>query len=412
MRLRRASLLGALRTRWRLTSKAELLILPTGSIDMNQKLKKTSIERIAYVFQGGGALGAYQLGVFKALDENDYHPDWVIGTSIGAINAAIIAGNMPQQRLEKLLEFWMLVGRSIFPGFSMHDDKFRQWHNFLSAQSSLLFGQPGFFRPRFNNPLFEFNGSADTISFFVVDPLRKTLEKLIDFDVLNSGSVRFTLGAVEVKTGKPVFFDTTRQKIQVEHILASCALPPAFAAVKIDEDYYWDGGVLSNTPIQAIIHDSEHVNTLCFMANLFDSFGLNPKTLDDVIKRYKDIMYSSQDRMHLQEFLEILRLRREIHYIYQRLPENLKQDPEIKRLHDSEQSILMHFVRFLYTAPHSELSSKDFDFSRVSIEERITAGYQDGLSAIEKSPWLVPVPADIGVAIHEICSHPTVSAPW
>lgn len=377
------------------------------------KAKPREIERIAYVFQGGGALGAYQLGVFKALDEHDYHPDWVIGTSIGSINACIIAGNKPQDRVAKLESFWDTVSRSILPGFSPMDEKIRQWYNFISAQSSLFLGQPGMFSPRFKNPLWEYNGSADTISFYVVDPLRKTLEGLVDFDLLNSGKIRFTLGAVEVQQGKAVYFDTNKQKIGPEHVLASCALPPAFAAVKINNEYFWDGGVLSNTPVQAIIHDSHHVNTLCFMANLFDSFGLNPKTLDDVMKRYKDIMYSSQDRMHLESFFEILRLRREIHFLYQKMPEALKKDPEVQKLYERECiDRVLHFVRFLYTAPHSELSSKDYEFSKLSIEERIKAGYEDGLVAVEKTPWLEPQQAETGVSIHEICSHETVRTPW
>jgi NTE family protein len=165
--------------------------------------------------------------------------------------------------------------------------------------------------------------------------------------------------------------------------------------------------------VQAIIHDPLQVNTLCFMANLFDSFGLNPKTLDDVLKRYKDIMYSSQDRMHLEAFLENLRLRRELHYLYMKLPEELKKDPKLKRIFDRECiNRIMHFVRFLYTAPHTELSSKDFEFSKLSIDERILAGYNDGLVAAEKSPWLEPIPPDMGVGIHEICSHDTVKMPW
>ncbi len=377
------------------------------------KASKKSIERIAYVFQGGGALGAYQLGIFKALSENEYHPDWVIGTSIGSINAAIIAGNEPSNRIPRLEEFWDLISRVVIPGFTPHDEKTRQWFNYVSAQSSLLFGQPGMFSPRVKNPLLETNGSADTISFYVATPLRKTLEKLIDWDLLNSGKIRFTIGAVEVQKGKAVFFDTNTQTLTPDHVLASCALPPAFAAVKINDEYFWDGGVLSNTPVQAIINDSHHVNTLCFMANLFDSFGLNPKTLDDVMKRYKDIMYSSQDRMHLQAFLEILRLRREIHYLYQKMPKELQNSSDVKKIYENECiDTMMHFVRFLYTAPHSELSSKDFEFSKLSIEERIAAGYKDGLTAIEKSPWLEPIPADIGVGIHEICSHATVSPPW
>ncbi|MFI4938620.1 MAG: patatin-like phospholipase family protein [Candidatus Berkiellales bacterium] len=380
---------------------------------MAAKISKTAIDRVAYVFQGGGALGAYQVGIYQALAENEYYPDWVIGTSIGAINASIIAGNQPQDRLAKLHEFWDIISRQVLPGFVPNDDFARQWHNYVSAQSTVLLGQPGFFHPRVNSPYLELNGSADNISFYVTTPLRKTLEKLVDFDLLNSGKVRFTSGAVEVQKGQAVFFDTTKHKIGPEHIMASCALPPGFPAIRIHGEYFWDGGVLSNTPVQAIVHDHEHVNTLCFMANLFDSYGLNPKTLDDINKRHKDITYSSQDRMHLQSFKEILRLRREIDYLFKTMPENLKNNPELKRIHDMGcLTTTMHFVRFLYTAPHTELSSKDFEFSKLSIEERMKAGYLDGLEAIKSCPWSIPVPEDVGVAIHEICSHPTVATPW
>lgn len=377
------------------------------------KAKKKSIDRIAYVFQGGGALGAYQLGIFKALDEHDYHPDWVIGTSIGAINAAIITGNKPKDRVERLTHFWQLVSNSVLPGFTPKDEKTRQWYNFLSAESSILYGQSGLFRPRLNNPLFELEGSPDTISFYVTDPLRKTLEELVDFDLLNRGKIRLTIGAIEVQKGQAVYFDSTKQAIGLEHVMASCALPPAFAAVKIDGEYFWDGGLLSNTPVQAIIHDPDQVNTLCFMANLFDSYGLNPRTLDDVLKRYKDVMFSSQDRMHLQSFMEILRLRRRVQLLYEKMPESAKKDPEIKKLQDLKYNpIFMHFVRFLYTAPHFELSTKDFEFSNISINERIASGYRDGLNAINKGPWKEPVPDDVAVAIHEICSHPTIKSLW
>lgn len=376
-------------------------------------MPQNEFERIAYVFQGGGALGAYQLGIYQALHEHKYLPNWMIGTSIGAINAAIIAGNKPADRIPKLQEFWHLISTRVLPGFTPHDDQTRQWYNFISAHNSLIFGQPGMFSPRFNNPLFETNGSADTISFYVTKPLEKTLEKLVDFDLINRNKMRLTLGAVEVRQGRAIFFDSTKDTIGPEHVLASCALPPAFAAVKIKDDYYWDGGVLSNTPVQAIIHDPKHVKTLCFMANLFDSYGLNPKTLDDVMKRYKDILYSSQDRAHLHSYIEILRLKREIEFLYKKMPKELQADPEVKELYERECNITaMHFVRFLYTAPYNELSSKDFEFSKLSVDERIKTGYQDGLTAVKQSPWLEPVPENIDIKIHEICSHDIVQNPW
>jgi len=378
---------------------------------MNNLLK--DIDQIVYVFQGGGALGAYQVGIYEALTEEKIEPNWVIGTSIGAINAAIIAGNEPHQRLERLQEFWSILSHNVGFGLEPENQESRKWLNYISAQYALFFGKNGFFHPKLNNPFFETNGSADTISFYSTKPLKNTLKNLIDFDLLNSQKVRVTLGAVEVQKGNIVFFDSSRDRIEAEHIMASCALPPGFPAVRINDEYYWDGGVLSNTPVQALLHDKKHRNTLCFMANLFDSYGLNPKTLDEVLKRHKDLMYSSQDHMHLQMFKEQIKLKRELNYLYEMLPKELKDDPKIIRVHQTDCSdAQMHFVRFMYAAPPTELSSKDYEFSQRSIQERIEAGRIDGKHAVAEAPWLEPVPEESGVAIYEICAHPSVCTPW
>ncbi|HGI8166043.1 TPA: patatin-like phospholipase family protein [Legionella pneumophila] len=362
-------------------------------------------ERIVYVFQGGGALGAYQVGVFEALHENGYEPDWVIGTSIGAVNASIIAGNEPCDRVPKLKEFWNKISLMVVPSFKPQDEFSSRWFNYLSAQQSLLFGLPNFFYPRLNNPIFAYNDSADKISFYTTNPLRETLEEFVNFDRINQGKTRLTLGAVEVCCGIPEYFDNTKQTIKVDHVLASCALPPAFPAVEIDGKLYWDGGVLSNTPLHALLNDPCPPTTLCVMANLFDSYGLNPKTLDDVLKRHKDILYSSQYRQLLQAYRENQQLRLGIHRMYKKMPDDLKQDPILKTINDMGCDKVIHFVRFLYAADSNELSTKDFEFSKLSMDRRLASGYRDGIDALEKSPWLEPITEDIGIAIHEICQN-------
>lgn len=367
----------------------------------------SEFENIAYVFQGGGALGAYQVGVFQALLENGYEPTWMIGTSIGAINAGIIAGNRPEDRLRKLKEFWDIIGILILPGFTPKDELSRRWYNYISALTSLIYGQSSFFYPRLDL-LALFSGPTETESYYALDPLRQTLEKLIDFDILNSGNIRYTIGAVEITQGKSIYFDNHKQKINVEHILASCALPPGFPAIEVEGDFYWDGGVLSNSPTEVLINEPQRLNTLCFMANIFDSYGLLPKSMDDVLKRYKDITYSSRYRSQIQSLREKLKLENDINLLYNKLPDYLKNDPAIKKIHDSirETIVTIHFVRFLYTAPSTELSSKGYEFSKLSIKERFETGYQDGLIAVKKSPWKSVIQEK--VAIHEICSHTTL----
>ena len=207
----------------------------------------SSYQRVALVFQGGGALGAYQAGVFAALDEVGCVPNWLSGVSIGAVNAAIIAGNPPERRLERLRAFWETVsGRKIW-AYTPEGDWFRAMRNLTSAWTTIFLGQPGFFQPRQLNPWLQLTGSAGAVSYYKTDNLRQTLERVIDFDVLNDGSKRLSVGAVNVRTGNFVYFDTEHERIGPEHIMASGALPPALPAVKIEGEHYWDGGIVSNT---------------------------------------------------------------------------------------------------------------------------------------------------------------------
>lgn len=237
---------------------------------------REQFKSIACTFQGGGALGAYQAGVLRALDEAGYYPDWFIGTSIGAINAAIAAGNPEKMRVEQLTRFWesiatpSVIDDSVFP----NDPASRKVHHLLSAHSGLLFGQPGFFIPRFPSPHLGWHNSPELISYYDTSPLRTTLEHYIDFDRLNNKKLtRLSIGAVEISSGAMVYFDSHKQKIGPEHIMASGALPPGFPAVEVEGKFYWDGGISNNTPTAYLLSHKEQTNLLCFMVHLFDSFG-------------------------------------------------------------------------------------------------------------------------------------------
>ncbi|WP_019216030.1 patatin-like phospholipase family protein [Legionella tunisiensis] len=257
-----------------------------------------------------------------------YHFDWVSGISIGAINAAIVAGNKPENRLDKLKEFWRIISTSEpsewFDVFGT-DDYMRNFYNQWHAQATLLFGQPGFFQPRFVNPYFQFQASPKEISFYDTANLRATLEKLIDFDILNSGKVRLTLSAARVDNGEQVLFDTKTHKIYPEHIMASGALPPGFPAVEIDGVLYWDGGIINNTPLEVILNDIPRTSTLCFMVQLFDAEGNIPSNLDQVLLKHKDISYASNYKRVIQSFCEAHDMRHAISELYDMLSDDMKK---------------------------------------------------------------------------------------
>ncbi len=252
---------------------------------------------IIYVFQGGGALGTYQVGAYEALSEHGYLPTMITGISIGSINAAIIAGNKPEMRFKRLLQFWDKISTKIpFPMLSEYG--LSKFHHFCSAQSALFFGQPGFFTPKSINPWLLPSGTPDEFSFYNTAPLRETLLELIDFKYLNEKHVRLCLGAVDLESGDFVFFDSKKEEITVDHVLASSALPPGFPPVLLNGRYYVDGGVYSNTPMSMVLDEfadseSQIKNVLCFMVDLFAATGVLPHSMDGVMERVKDIQYSS-----------------------------------------------------------------------------------------------------------------------
>ena len=363
--------------------------------------KRCDFERIALVLQGGGALGAYQVGVFEALDEAGCCPQWFAGTSIGALNAAIMAGNKAPDRLAKLSSFWQAISRPDgWTGDGQCDDMrklINQWH----AAEAVVWGQPGFFRPRAFNPWFSTAGTADTLSYYDCTPLADALGNVLDLAQINAGDVRLSVGAVDVASGRQKYFDSARDTISLAHIMASGALPPAFPAVEIDGDMYWDGGVVSNTPLDVVLDDEPRVSTLCFMIDLWDAVGPLPRNMDDVQEREKDIRYASRSERHIASYRRTHNLRRAVTAMWNRLPAEARADPTLEQLAWLGCTTTMQIVHLVYQNTKYETASKDYEFSRASIAEHRAAGYRDARRALDEKPWDNPVAPHQGVVVHE-----------
>src|SRR6202007_1839321 len=290
--------------------------------------RRLPFECVTLLLQGGGALGAYQGGVYEALAEADIHPDWVAGISIGAINAAIIAGNPPNSRAERLRQFWTHVTSSApwdwlgnpFADLARGDDT-RNLLNQMSANLAAACGAAGFFSARAVVPWLQPGGTLGATSFYDTSDLKRTLERLVDFDRLNSGTTRFSAGAVNVRTGNFVYFDTSTHKITPEHVIASGALPPGFPAIEIDGEHYWDGGLVSNTPLQWVIEGKPRRDTLAFQVDLWNARGEFPRNMLEVMTREKEIRYSSRTRAGTDQFKHVQKMRRAVAGLLEQLPD-------------------------------------------------------------------------------------------
>jgi NTE family protein len=345
-----------------------------------QSAQNLPFEVVALVLQGGGALGAYQAGVYEALSEAGIEPNWIAGISIGAINAAIIAGNASNDRVDRLRQFWTQV-TSDGPGNACLDfargDAMRQLLNQMSAGYAMAGGARGFFKPRLVPPLFQPGGTIDATSFYDTRELKRTLERLTDFDRINAGMTRFSVGAVNVGTGNFVCFDTGTHTIQPEHVMASGALPPGFPAVEIEGEFYWDGGLVSNTPLQWVVETEPRRDTLAFQVDLWSARGEFPRNIFEVITRDKEIRYSSRTRAGTNQFKRIQSLRRAAAALLDNLPDDLKNTPEAKLLGTAADRKVYNIVHLIYRAKNYEGHSKDYEFSRLSMEEHWRAGYHD-----------------------------------
>ncbi len=355
--------------------------------------------QVALVLQGGGALGAYQGGVYQALHEAGIEPDWIIGTSIGAINASIITGNKPEDRLSRLREFWRRVERSDFWG------AFPAWTGVadaLSSWSTLANGIPGFFEV---NPS-AFLGAhvplgADHAGYYSTGPLRQTLEGLVDFSLINQKRPRLTVGAAHVRTSMMHYFDSRDMELTPGHIMASGALPPAFPAVRLDGELYWDGGILSNTPTECIFEDYPRRNALIFAVHLWHPAGDEPETIWQILHRHKDIQYSSRITNYIVRQRETHKLRHVISELLKYIPEEERKSPVVRELAGYSCRTRMHVVRLLAPRLKNETHIKDIDFSSAGICARWEAGYADTNRALARQAWLEECDPLEGVILHE-----------
>jgi NTE family protein len=342
-------------------------------------------DQVALVLQGGGALGAYQAGVYEALAEAGIEPDWIAGVSIGAVNAAIIAGNPPNARVERLREFWTQVttdrawpwfGDAVFD-LAKGGDVLRDVLNQTSASLALTNGASGFFTTRPVTPWLQPAGTIEATSFYDTSELKRTLVRLVDFDRLNASTTRLSVGAVNVRTGNFVYFDNTMQKISPLHIMASGALPPGLPAIEIEGEHYWDGGLVSNTPLQWVVDSEPRRDTLAFQVDLWSARGQFPRNMLEVMTREKEIRYSSRTRASTDQFKHIQRLRRAVAHLLDQLPEHLRNNPEAKLLSTAADHKVYNIIHLIYHAKNYEGHSKDYEFSRLSMQEHWHAGLHD-----------------------------------
>ncbi len=356
----------------------------------------TAGRQVVLVFQGGGALGAYQAGTYQALHEAGVEPDWIVGTSIGAINACLIAGNAPEKRLEKLTTFWGRVASK------SHGGLWPPLAKQLQYLTAVMAGVPNFFAP---NPM-AFMGQnvklgPDRAAFYSTQRLQQTLSDLVDFDRIQTNTPRLTVGAAHVGTSKMVYFDSRDMPIDVRHIMASGALPPAFPAVRIDGEQYWDGGILSNTPTEVVFDDNPRRDSLVFSVHLWNPEGPEPTTIPEVIHRAKDIQYSSRVASHITRQQQTHRLRHIIKALAEHIPDEVRTQGAVRELESWGCATQMHVMRLLAPSLANQDHTKDIDFSPQGITARWKAGYQDTVAAIAAAPWQAACDPLDGVILHE-----------
>ena len=356
--------------------------------------------QIVLVLQGGGALGAYQVGVYEAMHEAGVEPDWVIGTSIGAINAALIAGNAPEKRFERLREFWAKLenGTDAFDLLRL----FTGLPNASANLATMTSGIPAFFTPHLpawlgsHIPL-----GVEAAAYYTTAPLRETLSGLIDLEHINARHIRLTVGAVNVRNGEMRYFDSRDEPVHLDHVIASGALPPAFPAVRIDGDPYWDGGIYSNTPIEAVLDDKPRQDSLIFAVQMWNPEGPDPETLWEVMGRQKDIQFASRARSHIARQKQIHHLRHIVRELSKQIPEKLRNSPQVKELASWGCNTTMHVARLVAPKLDGEDHTKDIDFTRSGIRARWEAGYADTKRMLDAAPWREPVDSVEGVIIHD-----------
>jgi NTE family protein len=378
-------------------SGCERRLSMSGSIS-NRKPSPTKqrppFERIALLLQGGGALGSYQAGVYQALAEADLHPDWIAGISIGAVNAALIAGNPPEKRIERLREFWEAVstpplGVPYLKSLDL-DDSTRRFVNQARAFGILLFGAPHFFTPRSPFALFFPGGRAESVSFYDTAPLQATLERLVDFDRINADEMHLSVGAVNVRTGNFVYFDSKSNRIGPSHIIASGSLPPGFPPTEIEGEHYWDGGLVSNTPLEYVLDARPRRDTLAFQVDLWNAEGDVPSDFTESQVRQKEIQYSSRTRAATRQYKRAQKLRLAVANLIRQLPDEARGTPDVKLLEQEADDKVCNIVHLIYRAKSYQGIAKDFEFSRRTMEEHWGSGYDDAVRALQHPEVLQP----------------------
>src|SRR5438105_3078318 len=361
-------------------------------------------DNVGLGLQGGGALGAYQAGVFEALSGEGIAPNWFAGISIGALNAALIAGNAPDQRVERLREFWQVVSSATADPGCMIAGEARRLLSSAAAWQAMLFGVPGFFTPRLPPAPLQPPGTAAAISYYDTAPLRSTLARLVDFDRINAGEVRLSVGAVNVRTGDFTYFDSAKQPLDARHIMASGALPPGLPPVEIDGEYYWDGGLVSNTPLDYVLDQPGAGHRTVFQVDLFPARGNLPMTLVQVNEREKDIRYSSRTRLNTEIEVAWRRVAEAAHRLVAKLPPELRADPDAQELLARTQHSFtgLDIVHLIYRAQQYEGNAKDYEFSHWTMREHWSSGYADVLQTLRDPRWIARAPAHYGVRVFDL----------
>lgn len=356
-------------------------------------------KKVALVLQGGGALGSYQAGVYEALASSEYELDWVAGISIGAINASIVAGNPPEKRVQCLRAFWERVTGPPNQWLEVDIWPLDRWRRRASSLLTLLSGQPGFFTPRL---AMEWNLFTASLSYYDTRALKATLLEFADFDRINRvKDIRLSVGAVNVRTGEFAYFDSAEMTIRPEHVMASAALPPGFPPIEIDGEFYWDGGLVSNTPLQHVLDYYPRRSRLTFQVDLFPGHGGLPRDLGEVGERIADIRYSSRTRMNTEAFEQRHAVRFAISELEKLLPPEIRETKEAKRLHAFGCMTEMDIVQLVYRPSTPLGASKDYEFSRRTMLERWRQGKTDADATLAASPWLASKSPDIGVRVFD-----------
>ncbi len=357
------------------------------------------------VLQGGGALGAYQGGVYEVLASVHRDPDWVAGVSIGAINASIIAGNAPELRLKRLREFWERVSAPMPTGLdALLRGDLRSAFNEFSAARGVLFGVPGFFAPRIPGADWHPRGTLGAISHYDTTPLAATLERLVDFDRINDGRTRLSVGAVNVRTGNYEYFDSATRRLDARHVIASGALPPGFPPVEIDGEHYWDGGLVSNTPLQYVLDQPAKQRRMIFQVDLFSALGRVPRSMGEVAMREKDIRFSSRTRLNTDHAVSGRRLADAARRLLDKLPPKLRDDPDVREIQAGLEAHggSVEIVHLIYRSKHYETQSKDYEFSRRSMTEHWDAGIADMTRTLDDPAWRALDPDAPGVHVFDV----------